>query len=166
LDAIGIDGHLTILFAQTGQLIPFTMAQTIKQSSVPATLRALAIPSHGKPSTYGIATLPTPQITKPDDVLIKVHAASINPIDTIVADGALKMASKDTYAIQCTLPFALSSPFSPFLVAGSRAIHFESNYIFYCHYRVMLYLRDRGGLLTRGGTLQQKIDDVCWLELV
>jgi NADPH:quinone reductase-like Zn-dependent oxidoreductase len=72
------------------------MAQAIEQSSVPATMRALAIAAYGKPSTFGIATVPTPQITQPDEVLIKVHAASINPIDIILADGALKIASKDT----------------------------------------------------------------------
>jgi hypothetical protein len=141
------------------------MAQAIKQSPVPATMHALAIPSDEKPSTYGIATLPTPQITKPDDVLIKVHAASVNPMDIIVADGALKMASKDTYANQCTLPSALSSPFGPFLVAGSRAIHSESTYIFHCRYNAMLYLRGRSCLLTRGGTLEQTIE-VCGQQLV
>lgn len=72
------------------------MAQAIKQSSIPATMRALAIAAYGKPSTYGIATVPTPRITQPDEVLIKVHATSVNPIDIVLASGALKMATKDT----------------------------------------------------------------------
>jgi NADPH:quinone reductase-like Zn-dependent oxidoreductase len=59
-------------------------------------MRALAIATYGKPSSYGIASVPTPQITQPDEVLIKVHAASANPIDVKVAEGALKMARKDT----------------------------------------------------------------------
>ena len=53
---------------------------------------------------------------------------------------------------------ALSSPFGPFLVASSRVIHSESKYIFHCRYSAMLYFRGRGSLLTRGGTLQQKIE--------
>lgn len=57
-------------------------------------MRALAIPTYGKPSSYGVATIPTPQITQPDEVLIKVHAASVNPIDIKVAEGALKFAHK------------------------------------------------------------------------
>jgi NADPH:quinone reductase-like Zn-dependent oxidoreductase len=60
-------------------------------------MRALAIATYGKPSSYGIASVPTPQITQPDEVLIKVHAASANPIDVKVAEGALKMARKDTF---------------------------------------------------------------------
>lgn len=59
-------------------------------------MRALAIPSFGKPSTYGLASVPTPQITQPDEVLIKIHAASVNPIDIKVAEGALKIAYKYT----------------------------------------------------------------------
>ena len=60
---------------------------------------------------------------------------------------------------------ALSSPFGPFLVARSRAIHSEFNHIFHCRYSAILYLRGRGGLLTRGGTLQPKIE-VCGQQLV
>jgi NADPH:quinone reductase-like Zn-dependent oxidoreductase len=58
-------------------------------------MRALAITAYGKPSTYGIATVPSPKITQPDEVLIKVHAASINPIDITLAGGALRMVIKD-----------------------------------------------------------------------
>lgn len=59
-------------------------------------MRALTIATYGKPSSYGIASIPTPQITKPDEVLIKVHAAGANPIDVKVAEGVLKMARKNT----------------------------------------------------------------------
>lgn len=61
------------------------MAQAIKQSSIPAAMRALAIAAYGEPSTYDIATVPTPQITQPDEVFIKVHANSVNPIDIVLA---------------------------------------------------------------------------------
>ncbi|KFZ01683.1 hypothetical protein V501_09862, partial [Pseudogymnoascus sp. VKM F-4519 (FW-2642)] len=68
-------------------------------ATIPPTMRALAIPSFGKPSTYGLANVPTPQITQPDEVLIKIHAAGVNPIDTKVAEGALKMAHKYTFPL-------------------------------------------------------------------
>jgi NADPH:quinone reductase-like Zn-dependent oxidoreductase len=59
-------------------------------------MRAIALAAYGKPSQYDIATLPTPQITKDDEVLIKVHAASINPVDVKLASGAAKMFKKDS----------------------------------------------------------------------
>ncbi|KFY23283.1 hypothetical protein V493_05947 [Pseudogymnoascus sp. VKM F-4281 (FW-2241)] len=68
-------------------------------AQIPPTMRALAIPSFGKPSSYGLASVPTPEITQPDEVLIKIHAAGVNPIDVKVAEGALKMAHKYTFPL-------------------------------------------------------------------
>ena len=48
-------------------------------------MRAIALSKFCKPSEYGLATLPVPQIKQPDEVLIKVHAAAINPIDVKMA---------------------------------------------------------------------------------
>lgn len=53
----------------------------------PPTMRALALHRFGNPETYDIATVPTPKITQPDEVLIKVEAASINPVDVKLANG-------------------------------------------------------------------------------
>lgn len=50
-------------------------------------MRALVLPRYCKPSEYDVATVPTPQISKPDELLIKVHAASVNPIDVKMAAG-------------------------------------------------------------------------------
>ena len=66
-------------------------------SEIPSTMRAMALAAYGKPATYDLATLPTPTISKPDDVLIKVHAASINPVDVKMASGLGKMMVTDTY---------------------------------------------------------------------
>jgi len=66
-------------------------------SSIPSSMRALALAKYGKPSTYDVATLPTPKITKPDDVLIKVHATSINPVDVKMAGGMAKMLEKNAF---------------------------------------------------------------------
>ncbi|KFY25956.1 hypothetical protein V491_01533 [Pseudogymnoascus sp. VKM F-3775] len=68
-------------------------------AQIPPTMRALAIPSFGKPSSYGLASVPTPQITQPDEVLIKIHAAGVNPIDIKVAEGALKFAHEYTFPL-------------------------------------------------------------------
>jgi NADPH:quinone reductase-like Zn-dependent oxidoreductase len=65
-------------------------------SNIPISMRAIALAAYGKPSQYDIATLPTPQITRDDEVLIKVHAASINPIDVKLASGVAKMFKKDS----------------------------------------------------------------------
>lgn len=47
---------------------------------------------------YDICTLPTPIISKPDEILIKVHAASINPIDVKTAGGMTKLLKTEKYA--------------------------------------------------------------------
>lgn len=47
--------------------------------------------SYSPPSGYQLSTVPRPTVSEPDDVLIEVHAASINPIDVKKAGGALKM---------------------------------------------------------------------------
>lgn len=54
-------------------------------------MRALALSKFCKPAEYGIATLPTPTISKPDEMLIKVHSAAVNPIDVKMASGLAKM---------------------------------------------------------------------------
>ncbi|KAJ5510697.1 Polyketide synthase enoylreductase [Penicillium expansum] len=58
---------------------------------------SLNIPSYSQPSGYQLSELPKPDIIDPKDVIIKVHAASINPIDVKKAGGMLKLAVKDTF---------------------------------------------------------------------
>jgi NADPH:quinone reductase-like Zn-dependent oxidoreductase len=48
---------------------------------------ALVLPSYCKPSLYNVGTIPKPQISKSDELLVKVHAASVNPIDVKMAAG-------------------------------------------------------------------------------
>lgn len=62
----------------------------------PTLMRSLAIESYCKPEAYQILKLPVPSCTKPDHVLIKVHAASINPVDVKVAAGSVKSISPKT----------------------------------------------------------------------
>ncbi|KAH8815150.1 chaperonin 10-like protein [Xylogone sp. PMI_703] len=65
--------------------------------AIPATMRALALSKFCKPSEYAIATLPTPEIAKPDEVLIKVHAASVNPVDVKMASGTARVMGYSTF---------------------------------------------------------------------
>ncbi|KAJ5520455.1 hypothetical protein N7463_000908 [Penicillium fimorum] len=58
---------------------------------------SLNIPSYSKPSGYQLSELAKPELRDPKDVIIKVHAASINPIDVKKAEGMLKLALKDSF---------------------------------------------------------------------
>ncbi|KAI9933204.1 hypothetical protein MW887_007676 [Aspergillus wentii] len=53
------------------------------------------ISSYSEPSAYRVSELPQPRLIDTKDVIIKVYAASINPIDVKRAAGALKLAVKD-----------------------------------------------------------------------
>ncbi|OAL23820.1 hypothetical protein AYO22_06139 [Fonsecaea multimorphosa] len=54
-------------------------------------------PSYTDPSGYQLSELPRPTITEPTDVVIRVHAASINPVDVKKAAGILRFAVKDEF---------------------------------------------------------------------
>ena len=56
---------------------------------------SLNIPSYTTPPNYQVSELPKPEIDSQNEVIVKVHAASINPIDVKRAAGALKVAVKD-----------------------------------------------------------------------
>lgn len=62
-------------------------------------MQSINVPAYAKPESYQLSSLDKPTATDPTDVVIKVHAASINPIDVKKADGAMKMALKDTYEL-------------------------------------------------------------------
>lgn len=57
---------------------------------------SITTPTYSDPSKYELTDIPQPTITDPLDVIIKVHAASINPIDVKKASGALKLAIPET----------------------------------------------------------------------
>lgn len=49
---------------------------------------------YATPASYELTEHPLPSIDNPEDIVIKVHAASINPVDGKVAAGALKQVLK------------------------------------------------------------------------
>lgn len=57
---------------------------------------SVGISSHAKPPDYQLLELPRPEITGSTDVIIKVYAASVNPVDLKKAEGAFKIALKDS----------------------------------------------------------------------
>lgn len=56
-------------------------------------MRAIALTEFCNPSQYNLGTLPVPQITEPDELLIKVRAASVNPIDVKMASSYVHLIS-------------------------------------------------------------------------
>lgn len=58
---------------------------------LPQTMRALVAPRYCGPDGYEIATVPVPQIKAPDEVLIRIHAASIFFGDATGASGRARM---------------------------------------------------------------------------
>ena len=56
---------------------------------------SINIPEHTTPDQYELGEVPSLAVEHPSDILIKVHAASINPIDVKKASGATKLVLKD-----------------------------------------------------------------------
>ncbi len=57
---------------------------------MPPTMRSVAINSYSEPAKFEL-NLPVPSISSPTDVLIRVHAASINPGDLTLASGMTRL---------------------------------------------------------------------------
>ena len=62
-----------------------------------STMLCVTAPRYTDPSNYELSNLPLPEVTDSKDVVIQVHAASVNPIDVKKASGLLKAALKDKY---------------------------------------------------------------------
>lgn len=56
---------------------------------------SINITNYATPQNYELSELPAPTVEGPGDIVIKVHAASINPIDVKKASGASKAVLKD-----------------------------------------------------------------------
>lgn len=58
---------------------------------------AITSPKYSDPSGYELSEITRPTVTKPDDVVVQVHAASINPVDVKIAAGAFKQLLSEPY---------------------------------------------------------------------
>lgn len=56
-------------------------------------MQSYYINNYSEPQDYELGQQPRPEIDKANEVLIKVHAASVNPLDVKMASGAVKRAS-------------------------------------------------------------------------
>ncbi|KAK1634892.1 chaperonin 10-like protein [Colletotrichum phormii] len=65
-----------------------------------SSMLAVTAPSYCEPSAYELSTIPQPVVTEPTDVVFRVHAASINPVDVKKAAGVFKLAVKETFPYQ------------------------------------------------------------------
>ncbi len=66
--------------------------------STSAAMVAVVARDFTKPDGYELATVPRPTVMNDDDVVIKVHAASVNPVDVKKAAGAFKAVLAEKYA--------------------------------------------------------------------
>jgi len=61
---------------------------------------SVTAPAYTDPSRYELSKLPRPAVANKTDVVIKVYAASINPVDVKKAAGVFKLAVKETFPYQ------------------------------------------------------------------
>jgi NADPH:quinone reductase-like Zn-dependent oxidoreductase len=82
-------------------------------------MRALVFKRYGKPDQVGFADTPRP-VPKPNEILVEVHAAGLNPIDNMIPKGAFKPI------LRFQLPATLGSDLAGVVVAvGSRVSRFK-----------------------------------------
>jgi NADPH:quinone reductase-like Zn-dependent oxidoreductase len=74
-------------------------------------MRALVFKRYGKPDQVAFADIPRP-VPKPDDILVQVHAAGLNPIDNMIPKGTFKPI------LRFKLPATLGSDLAGVVVAG------------------------------------------------
>src|SRR6184192_2288147 len=82
-------------------------------------MRALVFKRYGGPNQVAFADVPRP-VPKPDEILVRVHAAGLNPIDNKIRDGKMKAI------LRFQLPATLGSDLAGVVVeVGSRVTRFK-----------------------------------------
>src|SRR6266545_8284069 len=82
-------------------------------------MRALVFKRYGKPDQVAFADTPRP-VPGPNEILVQVHAAGLNPIDTMIPKGTFKPMLK------FQLPATLGSDLAGIVVeTGSRVTRFK-----------------------------------------
>lgn len=82
-------------------------------------MRALVFKRYGGPDQIAFADIPRP-VPKPDEILVMVHAAGLNPIDTMIPKGTFKPI------LRFQLPATLGSDLAGVVVeVGSRVTRFK-----------------------------------------
>jgi NADPH:quinone reductase-like Zn-dependent oxidoreductase len=82
-------------------------------------MKALLLKRYGKSNQLEFADIPRPTI-KPDEMLVQVHAAGLNPIDNLIPTGAFKPI------IKLSLPATMGSDLAGVVVeVGNRVTRFK-----------------------------------------
>lgn len=82
-------------------------------------MKALILKKYGSPDQVQFAEIPRPAI-KPDELLVRVHAAGLNPIDTMIPKGSFKPI------LRFQLPATLGSDLAGVVVeTGSQVTRFK-----------------------------------------
>ena len=82
-------------------------------------MKALVLKRYNRPDQVALTEMPRPAL-KPDDILVEVHAAGLNPIDIMIATGAFKPILK------LDLPTTLGSDLAGVVVeVGSQVTRFK-----------------------------------------
>lgn len=82
-------------------------------------MKALILKRYGRPDQIAFADIPRPTI-KPDEILVQVHAAGLNPIDTMIPKGTFKPI------LRLQLPVTMGSDLAGVVVeVGSRVTRFK-----------------------------------------
>jgi NADPH:quinone reductase-like Zn-dependent oxidoreductase len=82
-------------------------------------MQALTFKRYGKSCEIGLAEVPRPK-PKPDELLVEVHAASVNPIDNMIPTGMFKAVLRQA------LPATLGSDLAGAVIeVGSRVTRFK-----------------------------------------
>ena len=66
-------------------------------ADLPQTMRSLVAPKACKPEAYELRQMPVPTITRPDHVLLRIHAVGMNTFDPQLMSGELAMFHKLEY---------------------------------------------------------------------
>jgi NADPH:quinone reductase-like Zn-dependent oxidoreductase len=82
-------------------------------------MKALTFKRYGKSPEIGFAAVPRPTL-KPDELLVEVHAAGVNPIDNMIPTGLFKAV------VKFQLPATLGSDLAGVVTeVGSRVTRFK-----------------------------------------
>ncbi|KAK1827342.1 chaperonin 10-like protein [Podospora conica] len=93
-------------------------------TKLPTTMRSLAVRQYCSPSGYEVLQLPVPTIQRPGDILIRVHAASIQTGDTQLTAGMSRLFAPLQF------PAKISGSGSGIVVAvGAAGFGFASEFV-------------------------------------
>ena len=81
---------------------------------IPGSMQAIQVSKWGGPEVLEVADIPVPKITADDQVLIKIEAAGVNPVDTYIHSG--------TYARSPKLPYTPGSDGAGTIVLIGRKV--------------------------------------------